>query len=128
ASRIIRRTVVNASNGNPLVGVSVSDAATKSTAASGEDGTFEISSQANSTLTFKYIGFDLKTVVVGNQSQIRVELNENESELDEEVVVAFGSSKKKDLTGSVSSISTESIEKSQISTISRAFEGAVPGV
>ncbi len=128
ASRIIRGTVVNASNGNPLVGVSVSDAATKSTVASGEDGTFEISSQANSTLTFKYIGFDLKTVVVGNQSQIRVELNENESELDEVVVVAFGSSKKKDLTGSVSSISTESIEKSQISTISRAFEGAVPGV
>ncbi|WP_149524457.1 SusC/RagA family TonB-linked outer membrane protein [Sphingobacterium hotanense] len=125
---VVRGLVKDASSGAPLVGVSVADQQSKNTTATNEMGTFEIATQANGSLSFRYVGYQQMTVPVADQTNLQVSLVPEQSDLEEVVVIAFGSAKKKDLTGSVSSIGSETLEKSQISTISRAFEGAVPGI
>ncbi|TCC96493.1 SusC/RagA family TonB-linked outer membrane protein [Pedobacter hiemivivus] len=124
----IRGTVVDAKTGTPLGGVSILDASTKNSTSTSSNGSFEIGSKTNSKLTFKYIGYESTTVSISNQTSLSIAMKEEESKLDEVVVVAFGTMKKKDFTGAVSSIGPETIEKSQVSTISRAFEGTVPGL
>jgi TonB-linked SusC/RagA family outer membrane protein len=126
--RTIRGTIVDAKTGEPLIGVSIKDDVTKNVTSSNNKGTYSIAVRANSTLMFSYIGYVSKAVKIQNQTDLNISLQEDESKLDEVVVIAFGTAKKKDLTGSVSTIGKEALEKSQVSTISRAFEGAVPGI
>ena len=126
--RVIRGTVVDAATGSALAGVSISDAVTKNAASTSSDGTFEIGTRSNSTLTFQYVGYTKKTITVGSQSNITVQLSEDESELEEVVVVAYGTQKKRDLTGSVSQIDSKALSLQSNSTVSRALEGAAPGI
>jgi TonB-dependent SusC/RagA subfamily outer membrane receptor len=83
---------------------------------------------ADAVLVFTYIGYATREVVVGNDRVINITLNESNLNLDEVVVVAYGTQKKRDLTGSVTSISTDQVKIQQISTASRALEGLASGV
>ncbi len=125
---LINGVVKDASTGTPLSGVSVTDRASKKTTATQDDGSFQITVSQSSTLTFSFLGYKQATIQTGTQTNLQVSLQPEQADLEEVVVVAFGSTKKKDLTGSVASIGAETLEKSQISTISRAFEGAIPGI
>ncbi|MCT1523350.1 SusC/RagA family TonB-linked outer membrane protein [Sphingobacterium hotanense] len=126
--RVIRGTVVDATTGAALGGVSISDSATKNATSTANDGTFEIGTRTNSTLIFQYVGYARKTVTVGAESNIRVQLSEDESELEEVVVVAYGTARKRDLTGAVSQIDSKALTQQSNSTVSRALEGAAPGI
>ncbi|MFZ4260777.1 SusC/RagA family TonB-linked outer membrane protein [Sphingobacterium sp. HJSM2_6] len=128
SDRSVRGTVVHATTGAPIGGVSISDSATKNAVATANDGSFEIGTKTNSTLSFRFMGFLSKTVVVGANNDIRVELSEDESELEEVVVVAYGTARKKDLTGSVSTVDNKVLSLQSNSTVSRALEGAAPGI
>jgi len=128
SERLLKGSITDSKTGAPIGGVSIFDELTKRSSSSSDNGTFEILVQANSVLVFKHLSYQTQNLATNNKADLQVSLTEIGENLEEVVVVAFGSSKKKDLTGSVSSIGSDNLEKSQISTVSRAFEGAVPGV
>ncbi|GJM64316.1 TonB-dependent receptor [Persicobacter diffluens] len=80
------------------------------------------------TLQYKFIGYKTQEIIVGNQSQINVRLVAEVTELDELVVVGYGTMKKSDLTGAVEVIDTENLTKFPVSNVSSALEGRVSGV
>lgn len=92
------------------------------------DGKFAIKVNQGDILVFSFVG--LKTIerIVGNISVLNVRMEENTSLLDEVVIVAYGTSSKEALTGSVAKISSESLETRPTANLSAAIEGATPGV
>ena len=87
------------------------------------DGLYEIEANANDVIVISYVGFKTMDIVVNNRTAIDVQMVEDTAKLDEVVVIGYGTSKRKDLTGSISSVKAEEIDK--IKTVS--FEGALAG-
>jgi TonB-linked SusC/RagA family outer membrane protein len=82
----------------------------------------------NSVLVFSYLGFVTKEVKVGKQTVIDVVLQEDVQGLNEVVVVGYGTMKRRDLTGSVASVSGERLEANPVTNIVQALQGQLPGV
>lgn len=127
-ARSVKGKVVDAVTGLPILGVSISDSSTKNKTSTDKLGQFEIMSANNSTLTFTYIGFNNRSVKVDGNFNPTIRLEEQTTGLNEVVVVAYGTAKKRDLTGSVSTIDSKVLSMQSNSTVSRALEGAAPGV
>lgn len=123
----IRGTVID-QNGNPIPGATVSIPGTTIGTATDLDGKYSISVPEGSTLVFSFIGFETQSIVVGDQSVIDVKLSEDISSLDEVVVVGYGSVKKSNLTGSVSSIKADEIQQTPITSIDQGLVGRASGV
>jgi len=118
-SQTVKGTVT--SDGIPLIGVNVIVKNTSKGTISDFDGNYEISAGADDVLVFTFIGYLKKEVQVSNQSTINISLAEDLSKLDEVVVIGYGSSKRKDLTGSIVSLKSEDLDK--VKPVS--FEGAL---
>jgi TonB-linked SusC/RagA family outer membrane protein len=108
-------------DGSLLPGVSVAVKGGQVGSVTDFDGNFEISANKDDVLVFSFIGFKTLEVGLEGRNNLEVNLNADVSELDEVVVVGYGSVKRKDLTGAVSTIKSDEIEK--IKTTS--FEGAI---
>jgi len=123
------RGIVTDSLGQPLAGVSVTLAGTRRGTTTNANGVFSLAPiNGINTLVFSYTGF-LRTQAQASPGQpLTIVLKENPQQLDEIVVVAYGTAKKKDFTGSITSISSESIQQQQVSSVSQALEGAAPGL
>jgi len=126
--KLVRGKVINKQSGSPIGGASVTNVTTKKTTSTSNNGTFEIQAEDKSVLLISYVGFINQSIVVGNQSNLVISLEEDSSTLDEVVVVAYGTAKKKDLTGAVSTIDKNALQMQSNSTVSRALEGAAPGI
>lgn len=122
----ISGTVVD-ENGDPLIGANIHGVGNAS-AISDINGNFVISAPANSTLTVSYVGFRDLSVPVNNRSRIEITMKENKHDLDEIVVVGYGSMKKSDLTSSISSVGEKVIAKSASTNIRDVLQGRVPGM
>ena len=92
------------------------------------DGKFTIEAPANSILQVSYIGYLTRDVPVGNQTSLTISLTEDTKTLDEVVVVGYGTMKKRDLTGSVSSVKAEDIQRSPVTSLDQAIQGKAAGV
>jgi len=92
------------------------------------DGNYTIMATPEDVLVFSYIGFKSQEILVGNQTIISVNLSEDVDQLDEIVLIGYGASKKKDLTGAVSSVDGEELEKRTVTNIQQALAGQLPGV
>ncbi|MDO6738631.1 TonB-dependent receptor [Wenyingzhuangia sp. 2_MG-2023] len=93
------------------------------------DGNYQIAVKTkNPVLVFSYVGYKDKEVVVANQTTINVALEQDVSELDAIVMVGYGTVKKSDVTGALSSIDTEEISKTQNTSIAQAIQGRAAGV
>lgn len=114
--------------GTPLPGVSVVVKGTSMGVATDFDGNYSIEASSSDTLMFSYIGFLAQEIVVGNQTTINVTMQENVSEIDEVVVVAYGKTKREAFTGSAAFIETEQIQESATSNLGQALQGLSPGV
>ena len=114
-------------DGQPLPGATVLIKGTTKGTSTDFDGNFSIEADANSTLSVSYIGYATKEVRVGNQTQINVAL-EADNKLDEVVVIGYGTQRKSDLTGSVSSVSAEDITAVPVSRVDQALQGRAAGV
>lgn len=115
--------------GEPLVGVVVAVKDQSIGTTTDMDGSYKIvANSKESVLTFTMIGFTSQEIAVGNKTVINVELAENSIGLDEVVVVGYGVMRKKDLTGSVSSIKSEKLENSLIQSLDDALSGGVAGL
>lgn len=120
---------VTDSKGTPLVGVSVFVKNTpKIGTATNNDGKYVLSVPDESALVFSYTGYQKREEQVQNRTQINVVLMEQESALDEVVVVGYGSVKRGDLTGAVSTVGEQDIQATPIVALDRAMQGRVAGV
>jgi TonB-linked SusC/RagA family outer membrane protein len=118
---------VSDSNG-PIPGVNIIVKGTKNTAVSNFDGGYTIQAPANSVLSFSFIGYKVKDVPVLNKTTINVTLEENLTDLKEVVVVGYGTMKRTDLTGAISSISSKAVKESVATTIDQVLQGRVAGL
>ena len=121
-------TVKSAEDGQPIVGANVVIEGSDQGTSTGVDGSFSIQAKQGSTLVFSYLGMKTQRLVTGTSTTLQITLKSDATSLDDVVVVAFGTAKKKDLTGSLSAIDTKILERQSNSTLSKALEGAIPGV
>ena len=115
-------------SGAPVIGAAVVVDGTSIGTVTGVDGSFKLSAPANGTITVSFVGYEeVKTPIAGKTS-INVVLKTSAERLDDVVVVAFGSKRKQDVVGSVSSVKSTIINNSQATSVSSALEGAVAGL
>lgn len=116
-------------SGEPLIGVSVFDAANRKTGTTTDiDGRYTINVPANGRLTFTYVGYTATTVNVNGRATVDVSLNSDSQNLDELVVVGYGTVRKADLAGSVSVLDNKQFSAQPITNVSDALQGRVSGV
>ncbi|MEO9479385.1 MAG: TonB-dependent receptor [Maribacter dokdonensis] len=120
-------TVIDGS-GMPLAGASVLEKGTTNGTQTDFDGNYSIGNVSDGILVFSYIGFKSKEVAISGQSIIDVVLEEDASQLDEVVVIGYGTQKKSDLTGAVSQVASKDIDKYTYSDASQALQGRMAGV
>ena len=121
--------ISDASDNQPIVGVTVIEVGTKRGTVTDLNGKYTITVEGpKSKLLFSYIGKQKVSVQVGNQTDVSLSLTDNANNLDEVVVIGYGSVKKSDLTGSVSSMRTKDLEDSKASSFTSALSGHIAGV
>ena len=91
-------------------------------------GKFKLAVPANATLVISMIGYDIQELVVGTGSTYEIKLSSRVSSLGEVVVVGYGTSKRKDLTGSVSSVTADQVAKVPVTALDQALQGRSSGV
>lgn len=115
-------------SGEPIIGASVMVTGTNNGCVTDLDGNFSLKVDKGKELTISYVGFKSKTVKVSGNGPIQVTLEENNALLNEVVVVGFGTQKKANLTGSVSSVSAEDLGNRSLTSVAMGIEGKMPGV
>ncbi|MDO4950376.1 MAG: SusC/RagA family TonB-linked outer membrane protein, partial [Bacteroidales bacterium] len=103
--------VVTDVSGEPIPGVNVLEKGTTNGTITDLDGQYSLTCQPKATLVFSFVGYSTKEIAVSNQSKLNVQLSEDNQALDEVVVIGYGTAKKKDLTGAISTLKAENIEK-----------------
>ena|SRR6218665_1481423 len=127
AQKTVSGTVLDAMG--PLPGVNVIEKGTSNSAATDFDGKFSIKvAGPKSELVFSFIGFETQTQVVGTKTSFNVILQAAANKLDEVVVIGYGTSKKSDLTGSVTSVSGDDLKKLSMASVAETLTGRVAGV
>jgi TonB-linked SusC/RagA family outer membrane protein len=114
--------------GEPVMGANVLEVGTTNGVITDLDGNFTLNVQPNAKLQVSFIGYTSQTVAVGNQTNLKITLVEDSKALDEVVVIGYGVVKKRDLTGSVSSVKTEDIQKVASNNAMSAMQAKVPGL
>lgn len=120
--------VVTAADGETLPGVSVKIKGTTRGTLTDLDGKFNISVPDNATLEFVYVGYITQSVAVNGQTRINVKLKTSVSDLNEVVVLGYGSVKKSDVTGSISTLKLEDVNESRNISVPEAMQGKLAGV
>lgn len=121
--------VIKDGTGEPMIGVNVLVKGTTNGTITDFDGKFAISDVKNSdVLTITYVGYVQQSIPVGNQTSFNIILKEDTETLDEVVVIGYGTVKKRDLTGSVASVSNETLTANPVSDVSQALQGKLAGV
>ena len=123
----VKGHVVDAT-GEPVIGASVIEGKSTNGTITDIDGNFSLNVSANSTLTISFVGYKTQTVSVNGKTALKVTLQEDTEVLDEVVVVGYGTMKKSDLTGAVSSVGVKDIKDSPVANIGQAMQGKVSGV
>ncbi|MCH3982552.1 MAG: SusC/RagA family TonB-linked outer membrane protein [Prevotella sp.] len=116
-------------NGDPIIGASVFEKGTKNGTVTDINGNYTlISNNESPTLEISYIGFITQQVKARNGVITNITMKENAQNLEELVVVGYGSQKKENLTGSVSSVSSKELESRPITSVKAGIQGLVPGL
>lgn len=119
---------VTDSEGLPLPGASVLVKGTGTGTQTDFDGNYTISVATDGVLVFSYVGMTTVEIAVGDQQEINVSLQLDSQSLEEVVVVGYGTAKKSDITGSVSSVSGDEIARLPVASVDNAIQGRASGV
>ena len=92
------------------------------------DGNFSLSVPANATLVFSYVGMTPQEIALKGKTKINVVMEDDAQALEEVVVIGYGTQKRGNLTGSISSVSGKILEKVQTTSAAEAIVGKLPGV
>ncbi|HZX59782.1 MAG TPA: carboxypeptidase-like regulatory domain-containing protein, partial [Mucilaginibacter sp.] len=123
----IKGTVKDA-QGGPLPGVTVLVKGTNTSTATSANGTFSINAAKGSVLQFRFIGYQLKEITVGDENTITVILAETQSTLNDVVVVGYGTTTKGQLTSAVSTVKAENFNAGVVTSPADLLEGKVAGL
>ncbi|MEQ9441325.1 MAG: TonB-dependent receptor [Cyclobacteriaceae bacterium] len=124
----VRGAVTAADGSGGIPGVNIIEQGTSNGVITDVNGAYQISVPTGATLIFSSVGFVTEEITVGNQSVIDVMMESDVATLDEIVVVGYGTSTRRDLTGSIASVSAEEIERAPVANVAQALKGKLPGV
>ncbi len=127
AQNTVTGTVVD-DQGLPIPGINILVEDTQRGTTTDFDGNYSINVSDGEVLVFSYLGFETKKVIYKGQNKIDVKLMPDQEQLEEVVLIGYGASKKKDLTGSVTSITEDDFTKGNIVTAESLINGRVAGV
>ncbi len=121
--------IIKDNNGAPIIGASIRVKHTETGTITDYNGQFSlVNVSGNEVLTISYIGYNTEEVPVNNRRYLQIVMRENTKQLEEVVVVAYGTAKKSSFTGSAEVVKQDRIEKRVVADISKALEGTVAGV
>lgn len=127
AQTTVKGSVVGKEDNEPLIGVSVIEDGTSNGVITDLDGNFSIKvSNENSRLVFSYVGY--KTMTLAAKDRMKVSMEEENTMLDETVVVGYALQKKVNLTGSVSAVDSKTLENRGLTSVAAGLQGSMPGV
>ena len=121
-TRQITGTVIDAT-GMPIIGANVMVKGTTNGTITDIDGKFTLEVAKDAILQVSYIGYMNQEIPVGNKSVLSISLQEDTQKLDEVVVIGYGTMKKSDITGAISSVSEEKIARQAVANVSTALQG-----
>jgi TonB-linked SusC/RagA family outer membrane protein len=122
-------TVTSSTDSQPVIGANVIVKGASKGATTDFDGKYTLSDMSPSdVLIFSFLGYKTVEVSVGNQTTINVVMEEDAAKLDEVVVVGYGTTKRSDLTGALTSVSSKDFDKQPLSDVSQALQGRAAGV
>jgi TonB-linked SusC/RagA family outer membrane protein len=128
SSQTISGKIVSSDDNEELIGVTIQIKGTTTGTTSDIEGKYKINASPSNTLIFSYVGFDTQEIAVGSQQVIDVSLVSSLNELEEVVILGYGSVRKSDLTGSVATIDKEKLKSIPASNPMDALQGQVSGV
>jgi hypothetical protein len=123
------RGIVTDIKGDPIPGVTVLESGTQNGVITNIDGQYSISVKgATAVLQFSFVGMETKDIVVGNRSTIDVVLNDVTTDLDELIVVGYGTMRKSDVSGAISSVRSDALQNIITPDAAAALQGKASGV
>lgn len=126
-----RKTVsgrVTNEKGEPVSGVSVTVKSTNNGTVTNSSGSYSLSVPQNATLVFSYIGYESREFRTGSGSTLNVQLQPTDKELDQVIVIGYGTQRKRDVTGSVVSVSEKTLKEVPAPNVISQLKGRVAGV
>ncbi len=124
----ITGTVTESGTGAPISFASIQIKGTTQGTTTMENGTYSITAPLNGVLIFSFIGYKNVEIPIGNRLVVNAQMEQGALNLDEVVMIAYGTAKKESVTGSISTVNSASIEKRPVSSISGVLEGQATGV
>lgn len=128
AQQNVTGVVTSANDNQPLPGVTLLLKGTNTGASTDFDGKFSIDVPTNGTLVFSYVGYITQEIAINNQTTLNVSLQEDISQLDEVVVVGYGTQKVSDITGAVTSVKVDELTNIPLARADEVLQGQVAGV
>lgn len=120
-------TVISGADNYPIIGANVLVKGTTIGTITNVDGYFTFEAPAGSTLVISYIGYQSQEIKAGN-APLKIVLQEDTENLDEVIVIGYGSQKKSDLTGTIVAVGSDALDKIQGGTVMEKLQGQIPGL
>ncbi|GHT37602.1 SusC/RagA family TonB-linked outer membrane protein [Bacteroidia bacterium] len=120
--------IIKDDKGEPVIGASVAIKGSQTGAITDIDGRFSINASAGSILSVSYIGFTSKEFKLGDSAELQIVIQEDNRLLDEVVVIGYGTQRRSDVTGAISSIGENALKEVPSINISQSMQGRVAGV
>lgn len=120
--------IVTDEEGIPMIGVTISIKGGNAGTVTDANGHYQIGVSPNSVLIFSFVGYTTQEIPVGNRNRMNVTMKEDSQLLEEMVVIGYGSVKKRDLTGAVSSLSSDALLKNNPISVNQGLQGKLAGV
>ena len=127
-SQTISGTVTDATTNSPLAGAAIMVKGTTVGTISDADGSYRIKAKPTDVLVCTFFGYKSQEVTVGNRSAVNFAIAEDNTKIDEVVVVGYGTLKKTQLVGAVENLSGEALEGRTNANITRSLQGQIPGL
>jgi TonB-dependent starch-binding outer membrane protein SusC len=127
AQKAIRGTVSD-ENGKALPSVSVAVKGTSKGTLTNESGVFTITASPDAVLVVSSVGFTTKEITVGDKTELNISLTPSNQQLEQVIVVGYGTQRRASLTGAVSSVSSKSINELPVTSVAQALQGRVAGL
>jgi TonB-dependent starch-binding outer membrane protein SusC len=127
AQSVVHGTVID-ETGTPIIGANIKVHGANTGTITDVNGKFKLDVRPQAILDISYIGYKTQSIVSGNQKEIKVQLQPSATQMDEVVVIGYGTAKKSDLTGAIASANIKDFQKSPNTNIVQSLQGSVPGL